>query len=571
MRSLLTTAVLLVCSFLAVAQLQVDIPDSDLEICVNDTLDLQVNISEGPYSKLEWNAGFCSFQSKSSTTTKALDFAASGMNYYDHIYVVVTDTNNQQYKDSVRVQVKMLPRVLLKDLNVCQAEDTIWLDEELVLIPGNPNLGRETWSCNNCSSAYWPRILKDKYEGVNGLDKYYLTVGSRDLDMGMSNSLELDLTLNFTNAFGCTNDDGAKVMIRTTPISMADSAMLSWGNDTINLNKLFKPTPNKGSWSIDGVRSGDALRNAFQDSLLYMSRIPSKYMDSATMKYRLVYSITDTSGCEGRKYVFFRVSNTFNASVDPNALGAIFRNGVYQMCAEDKDIHLRTKGYATLGKWTSDIFKIEGNILKPAESTLKQRGSIVYTTTYNGYNASDSIGLELAAMPKFTWRTPDTSICRDYVEMPLKVKTKDVFLVDWRSLKNATLNTNKGDSVWMAATNPEDTAVRALIYITARGESLLCPFADELFTLTLCKATGSVQPKQVKISRIVAENPTHGSAVRAPGVEGEVAFYSLDGRLTSVMKTNATSIDLSPGIYIAVLGDEHNAVLLTQRVIILSD
>jgi len=571
MRSVSTILVLVIFSVRALAQLQVDIPAANIEICINDTLDLRVDITGGPYSKVEWKSGFCEFQTKHSTSTKALDFAGSGMNYYDHIYVVVTDTNSQEFKDSVRVHVLLLPRVLLKDLNVCQSEDTIWLADELVVIPANTNLGKETWTCNNCHPAYWPRILKDKYEGISGLDKYYLSIGSRDLDLGTSGSLEMDLALTFTSTFGCNNTDRAKVMIRTTPIRAADSAMLSWGNDTINLNQLFKPLPSEGTWSIDGVRSGDALRTALRDSLLYLSRIPTKYQDSTNMKYRLVYSITDTSGCEGRKYVFFRINNSFSTAINPNSVGGLFRNGVYQLCAEDKDIELHTSGYATLGKWTSDIFTIERNILKPGLSPLKQRGSIVYTTDYNGYNASDSIGLELKAMPRFTWRTPDTSICRDYVEMPLKVKTEHAYQINWMSLANATLNTNKGDSVYMAATNPEDTAVRALVYMSARGESLLCPFTDDLFILTLCKATGSIEPEEVKASRIVRENPAHRTIHRAPGVEGEISFYSVEGRLTSIMRSHVDSMDLPPGIYLAVLDSSARGVLRSQRVIVLSD
>ena len=62
------------------AGLVVDIPQTNAGLCVNDTLDLRVDITGGTYKEILWYSSFCVLSSSDSTHIKAYDPNAGGVN-----------------------------------------------------------------------------------------------------------------------------------------------------------------------------------------------------------------------------------------------------------------------------------------------------------------------------------------------------------------------------------------------------------------------------------------------------------------------------------------------------------
>jgi len=188
--------------------LVVKISPQTIEVCAGDSLNLDATIVSGSPYTFRWISPVGSFSDTSSRKTKGV-FSRSGN------LVLETSDGVDIYRDTVLIKVNFKSVLRMKDASVCRTADTLWLADELVLIPSNINLGTQKWECLNCGNNQWDSIFKDFYSG-SPIDKFYLDLG-KGFKFQNSSFESIKVALTFTNAYGCSVTDSVNIGVEALP------------------------------------------------------------------------------------------------------------------------------------------------------------------------------------------------------------------------------------------------------------------------------------------------------------------------------------------------------------------
>jgi hypothetical protein len=421
------------------AQLNIQIKGGNTSVCANSTLILTDSVVSGKAVTYEWTSNVASFSSIAPNIVEAT-FTGSG----DVILKTVGVTNT--FYDTVYVEYKLLPSIILTEKTQCQDGGSIQLDD-LVLTPTNTRLGSSEWECLNTSvhDTVFANMLENR--GANIFEDWWLNVDTSFYSMYNNDVDTLNLALTYTNAVGCSNIDTTTVRLNKVPeINFSYSNTLCYDDGEVTLTDFFGVSPVGVSWTVldsTGFRPVSALGgivdgkiNTLNSTVLSGGASPTDF---------LLHYTQIANGCKASKEVSLQINAL------PNLILSSLPN---RMCETESDFSLEASPSG--GIWySSDSLSVLNDTFSPAKTTFRDESIAVFYEYYNpitGCGSIDSMFTQIDAPPYFVafWEPDSFTVTKSNRSFthPRKVQVENASYAS-AFLTNVYNNADRAEGTWL--------------------------------------------------------------------------------------------------------------------------
>lgn len=393
--------------------------------------------------------------------------------------------------DSIKITTNPLPYVQLRDVNYCHTKDTIFLEDDKVLIrPGGGTLalGRQTWNCVDCGSYNWKDILHDLGTGGAGAPQdFILRVDNSTMPLNGKGADSIVVELDFTDVYGCRNRDTAVVRIHGAASLSYDSIPdLCHSQGAVQLGKLSKMTPSGGIWkAIDapGYEAGSKINSVLSGDTLVPSLTPDPGLNKSYV-YRLRYEKYDTTGCSSIKDFDLTIRGKTDVKINKMPFSIYVSSEPFLICELDGDITLGAN--VSGGQWsTIDTSYISGSTFVIGNVKKYNTPFYIYYDLSGGgacFN-KDSIQVQVDQRQTISLTPEDTAITWYDQNMSLQVKgsyTNSTGMT-WIPLNGGgTVDNNRKTTTLFRFSAEQDSFTRLLLYALTDegGGGSVCPFTE---------------------------------------------------------------------------------------------
>ncbi|MFT5157793.1 MAG: hypothetical protein ACI83I_002355, partial [Bacteroidia bacterium] len=422
---------------------------------------------------------------------------ACGTNTTTHkvTYRYVDPSTGCVNKDSFDIKINPLPDVTLRNGYFCQDKGTVNLkNDKIIISPGNPSIGRQEWNCLDCKTYDWKKILKDNGSGAPGAPQdFYLDIGETAVPLGAKDSDTIVIEFVYRSQFGCYNRDTATIAITKVPkITFRAFPELCWDEGKVDLKTLSQVTPYDGIWKAivaPGFQSPVGLNAALKGDTLYGDTLntlatPEPSYAGGPFRYKMRF-YHDRSGCPTFKDTNLIINPLPKPQIFETPLQTTTGFEPYLFCENNVDIPMSSSNLPG-GAWSSPHSGVmAANVFKPSVAPTDNPFYVSYKyVDAKGCRGSDSVQVQIEALPKISILNEDTSICRTANMMiPVTATYSNTSGITWVPFKGS-VSDNKAKTTNYSFTSPADTVGRVSLYVqTEPGNA--CPFVDDIYFVTI--------------------------------------------------------------------------------------
>ena len=391
--------------------------------------------------------------------------------------------------DSFTITVNPLPTVLLRDGYFCQDKEIVDLSDDIVISPGNLNLGTQTWNCLDCGSYDWSKILMDQNPG-GGFPNFVLKVDENTRDLNGKESDSIIIELVYRDGSGCYERDTATILVTHVPkINFSPMRDLCWDEGDVDIKVLSNVTPKDGHWApydtaIGGHLSYASILGAFRGSDLTGDTINTLLVPASGGKIYLRYTHT-RSGCPTFRDTTLIVNPLPNPDIDESVLDLGYPAPPYLFCETNDDVSLLASPAG--GTWSSPhAGAVIGSSFKPSASPKGAAFMILYEfIDANGCEGSDSVPVIIEALPQIDITTADMEMCRENnMSIQVNATYANTTGITWIPLTGGMVDDNKAADVNFSFSANNDSTNRHVLYVQTEPGSA-CPYVDDLFSVLI--------------------------------------------------------------------------------------
>jgi len=321
-------------------------------------------------------------------------------------------------KDSIRITINSLPKMILQDRVYCQDIGAIRLDDDVVISPSNTSLGSPSWKCldsNSTNNRFFADMLENR--GSQFAPDYWLKLDESVYTIQNSNTDTIVLEFTYVNRFGCRAKDTVSIEVSKVPkLTFSAHRDLCYDEGVVDLNNLMDVNLTDGIWSVVDVpttyRDTNDLGGISNNSINTFNSVPMANSNITPNSWKIRYTHTAT-GCPTFKDTTLRI----------NPLPAINLTPLTpkRLCETAADVTLNATPAG--GAWSSNDPSaiVGGNKFSPSSAALVGNGDIInlyynYTDASTGCSNVDSIDAQVD--PKPTISLPTNAVyCRNKGEM----------------------------------------------------------------------------------------------------------------------------------------------------------
>ncbi|MCB9245852.1 MAG: gliding motility-associated C-terminal domain-containing protein [Flavobacteriales bacterium] len=392
-------------------------------------------------------------------------------------------------RDSFTITVNPLPRVQLRDGYFCQDKEIVNLGDEIVIAPGNLNLGTQTWNCLDCKSYDFSKILFDLRGGV-GFPEYVLRIDENNMPLNGKTADTIVIELVYRSGDGCYNRDTATIAITLVPkISFSPFRELCWDEGEVDLKVMSNVYPPDGHWApydttIPGYLRYSNIVGAFRGDDVTGDTVNTFQTPSSGGRIYMRYTHT-RSGCPTFRDTTLVINPLPKPNIDESVLDLGYPAPPYLFCETNPDINMLATPAG--GTWSSPhAGAVVGNRFRPTASPPGSPFFIKYNfVDTKGCRGVDSVAVLIEALPEIDIITPDTQFCRtNSMSVQVEATYSNTTGISWLPLTGGTVDNANAKSVRFSFNTNNDSTNRRLLYVqTEPGNA--CPFVDDLFTVTV--------------------------------------------------------------------------------------
>ena len=404
-------------------------------------------------------------------------------------YTYVEPSTGCVNSDSIRIVVNPLPRVILTDGYFCQDKEVVDLDDEVVIAPGNLNLGTQEWNCIDCKSYDWSKILFDTRGGV-GFPDYVLRIDENNMPLNGKDADTIIIELVFRDGNGCYNRDTAQIAVTRVPkITFSPFPELCWDEGEVELKSLSNVAPPDGRWqpydtTISGYLAYSDVVGAFKGTELGEDTINTFQVPATGGRIYMRYMHV-RSGCPTYRDTTLIINPLPTPDIVESVLDLGYPSPPYLFCETNDDIGLQATPAG--GTWSSPHSgAVVGSNFRPQSSPTGTPFYINYFfTDAKGCEGSDSVEVLIEALPVIDIITPDTQLCRsNAMSVDVEASYSNTSGISWLPLTGGSVDNNTADRVSFSFTANNDSTNRHILYVQTQPGNA-CPYVDDLFTVLI--------------------------------------------------------------------------------------
>jgi hypothetical protein len=415
----------------------------------------------------------------------------------------IQDTNTGCFNsDSIRITVRPLPQIIVKEGDFCQDVNEINLKKQFVISPAT-FIGTPSWKCLDCNGNDFSKMLIDK--GSGGIMDYWLDVSKVTYTFKNAQKDTIKLEFNYTDAYGCKNRDTVSFRLWRVPeITFSSYRDLCWEEGKISLNTLYGVNITGGRWEVYdtlGFRLPNQLAGINGDTINTLNSTPLSNENAIPNKWILRYTHT-SSGCPTLKDTTLRIFPS------PKITLTDFDKNPPNYCETNSNITLA--GNPSGGSWSaSDPSALTGgNAFNPSFARVQSKPIWFYynyTSTTTGCKNIDSIYAIVDPAPRLNIPA-DTSFCKPLgsaqTNLSFAISAENNSTLDWfavnfyNNANRVSLATAPVFNATLLHQNQEADTFRIIVYAGGKGS---CNDIDDFFEII-------VNP--IPEARIIASNPS---------------------------------------------------------------
>lgn len=567
----------------------VNITASDTEICLNQSINLNGNVSSGtaPFTHL-WSGNGAPFLN--SSTTETPDFSGTLSGDYNLFYQL-TDTIGCSATDSISLKINPLPTVAIAGIDtICNGDTTLFFvsggssylwsnastNDSIVVFPNaNTSYNVSVTDSNNCVNSDTVNLIVNPLptptisgvlvicEGsstnltANGGSSYLWSTGDTSTTINVSPMADSTYILTAQNTNGCIETTSVTIIVNTKPIATI------LGTDTIcfgDNSTLFAGGGNSYTWN-DGSNLDSLVVSPNADSTYTLIAEINSCFD--TTSYNVIVNPNPTPQIFGNDSICFGDFTLLYASGGTSFVWSTFENNdSITVSPSTNSNYIVTVTDSNNCSNTTNIDVVVNSLPIPSISgtTIICEGSSTNLTASGGnsysWNTTDTtsiINVSPITNTNYIVTATNTNGCSDTTSVQVQV------------LSQPTANITGIDTVCLGSSTTL-FASGGVTYTWSNGSGLdsltVTPSNDSTFSV-IVDITGCLDTAFYTV--IVNSLPSASITGIDTICDGENTTLTANGGTTYLWNNNSTStsINVSPSIntnYSVLVTDSNNCI-----------